>query len=148
MQHVETGVKPYPKIVLDVIKHFGECYVAHDRCLHCNDCIAFALIYSETMQVRMPPPGVPYSVGLGHEWNFVKFLGSTIAKEYLPCPHALSYEKVKRFAWSLLRLSRGERARLRECLLCHSEFKEPAYSDSVEVFVMSKEKFEEYRRYG
>jgi len=142
---MEKRVK-IPKKVLDVIAHYNQCFAERGRCLHCNDCIAFALINSESLKLRLPPRGVPYSVGLGHAWNFVKFLASTISKEYLPCERALPYKRIKSFAWALLRLSITERRHVRSCLITHAEFLEPTYTDGVRVYVMSPAKFEAYRR--
>jgi NADH dehydrogenase/NADH:ubiquinone oxidoreductase subunit G len=34
------------KHVLQVIDHYIECW-AENRCLHCGDCVAFALLFSE-----------------------------------------------------------------------------------------------------
>jgi hypothetical protein len=122
-----------PQKIIRVLKHYSECYVKRARCLHCNDCIAYALISSEALNVELPSRGVPYSVSQGHAWNFVKFLGSTIAKEYLPCDRALAYETVKDFAFALLRLPVEARRHLRCSLLAHAEFTEPEYTDGVHV---------------
>ena len=126
-----------PKKVLSVIKHYNECFAEKNRCLHCGDCVAFALIYSEILNLRLPPRGQPYAVGPGYAWNFVKFLGSTISREYLPCDRALPYERVKSFAWALLRLSIPTRRRIRNHLLAHCEFKDPTYCDGLYVFSKS-----------
>ena len=135
-----------PEKIRVVLNYYGECFAKRDRCLHCNDCIAFALIYSETLALRLPPKGVPYVVKPGHAWNFVKFLCSTISREYLPCDRALPYEQIKSFAWSLLRLPLKVRAEIRSHMICHSEFTSSKYSDGVLVFRMAPEKFEAYRR--
>ena len=123
-----------------MVNHYNECYAQRDRCLHCNDCIAFALIYSEALKLRLPPRGVPYAVEHGHAWNFVKFLGSTISREYLPCERALPYAKVRDFAWALLRLPLDARAWLRGCLICHCELASRSYQHGIRVFRMGKAK--------
>jgi len=120
------------KKILRVIEHYNECFAERERCLHCNDCIAYALIVSEALELKLPR-GQPYSIGQGHAWNFIKFLGSTISREYLPCDRALSYEQIKDFAKSLLHLPLETRRQLRGCLICHVEFTEPNYTDGVHV---------------
>ena len=121
-----------PQIVSDVIKHYNECYAKH--CIHCLDCIAFACIYSEILNLQLPRGGTPYVVkGDSHEWNFVKFLKSTITKEYLPCERALSEKKIQEFAWALLRIPPEHRKIIRRSLICHSEFKQPTYVKGLET---------------
>jgi len=131
-----------PKHVLKVIDHYNECFLKADRCLHCNDCIAFALLLSEHLNLWLPPPGVPYIVGGTGQWIFVKFLVSSISADYLPCKYgrALSRQDVKRFAWALLRLPLQARQRIRSALMAHDEFHgdaEMILRDSVKVFRVS-----------
>jgi hypothetical protein len=102
-------------------------------CIHCCDCIAYALIASEELKLELPR-GAPYMVvEPSHHWAFVKFLGSTISRDYLPCGRALCYEDVKDFAWSLPRLPVEVRRQLRSTLAAHTEFKARAYTGGVKV---------------
>jgi len=125
-----------PQIVSDVIKHYNECYAEGkiERCMHCLDCIAFACIYSEILNLQLPRGGVPYAIkGDSHEWNFIKFLKSTITKEYLPCERALSEKEIQEFALALLRIPPEHRRFIRASLICHSEFKKPKYIKGLET---------------
>jgi len=143
--HPESKI---PKMVHKVIKHYNRCYMEENRCIHCPDCIAFAIIFSEILELRMPPKGIPYAVpGTSYYWIFTKFLGSSISKEYIPCERALEYEEVKKFAWALLRLPVDLRGDLRKSLICHSEFKSTCYTDHIKVFRMKRERFEEHRKF-
>ncbi len=131
-----------PKHVLEVLNHYNECYSKANRCLHCGDCIAFALLISEHLNLWLPPPGVPYIVGDTGQWLFVKFLASTISAEYLPCRYdrALPRDKVKKFARALLRLPLQVRQHIRSSLIAHDEFHgdaERSLRDSVQVFRVS-----------
>jgi hypothetical protein len=135
----ESEALKVPKKVWAVLDHYNECFVQRNRCLHCNDCIAFALIYSEALNVKLPPRGVPYMVAPGHAWNFVKFLGSTISREYLPCDRALPYEQVRSFAWSLLRLPMEARQHIRAVIFTHTEFSQTEYDVGVKTFKASME---------
>jgi len=136
-----------PKIVKRVIDHYNDCFVKRD-CIHCPDCIAFAMIFSEILEMRLPPQGVPYVIpGDSHYWNFIKFLLSTITKEYLPCDRALDYETIKKFALALLRVPIDLRGSLRKRLICHAEFKMSEYKNVVIFYRMKPRKYERYRKF-
>ena len=122
-----------PKHVSKVLEHYNGCFAKRDRCIHCGDCIAFALIYSEALQLRLPPRGVPYMLQPGHAWNFVKFLTTSISRPYLRCDRALPANKIRKFALSLLRLPFKARSQIRRQLFCHSEFKSEEYTPGILV---------------
>jgi len=134
-----------PKAITSILKYYNECFVKRGRCMHCGDCIAFALIYSEALQLRLPPRGVPYMLQPGHAWNFVKFLTSSISRPYLRCDRALPANKIKKFALSLLRLPFKTRSQIRGFLFCHAEFEFDEYAPGILVFRMSPRKYELYR---
>jgi hypothetical protein len=128
---MNRSLSPLPKKVVKVVEHYNNCF-AKD-CMHCIDCIAFALIYSEALNLKIPCNFTPYVIGPGHAWNFVKFLGSSISREYLPCDRALPYKQVKDFAFSLLRLPIETRKLARFSLIAHTEFLDSKYSDGIAV---------------
>jgi len=122
-----------PKHVIDIIQHYRECWEKANRCIHCGDCIAFALAFSENSELWLPPRGVPYSYGDTGEHSFVKFLSSTISSAYLPCNYgrALSKKRIDRFAKALLRLPLEARKSIRSVtFLAHAEFHEKDISKS------------------
>ncbi len=110
------------------IRHFDQCFAKENRCLHCLDCIAFALLYAEDNNLTEPSAPVEYIIeGDNKFWIFKKFLLSTIVNDpnyqYLPCKRALSYDKVSELADLLLKLTKKQKKALRQTLLCHAEFK-------------------------
>ena len=91
---------------MDARKHFvEECY-ALTNCLHCPDCLAFALKFFKEVK----------SMEKGKERNIVvKFILSSIASENLPCEKALSANELKSYINELLE---GQQ----ELPICHYEF--------------------------
>lgn len=106
-------------------------------CIHCLDCIAFALLYAERNNLNEPPPSENYVIEWGGKFGlFKKFLLSTIANDpyhkYLPCKNALSYNEVHELADSLLKLTKKQKQEVRKTLLCHIEFKVDLIGRQVE----------------
>lgn len=116
------------KKIVKYINHFNKCFAKENRCLHCLDCIAFALLYAEDNNLTEPSAPVEYMIeGDNKFWNFKKFLLSTIVNDpyhqYLPCKNALTYDEVWELADLLLKLAKKQKKTLRRNLLCHTEFK-------------------------
>jgi len=138
------------KKMLKYISHFDECFVKENRCIHCLDCVAFALLYAEENNLTEPSSPVEYIIeGTSKFWNFKKFLLSTIAEEYLPCKMALTYEEVWELADLLLRLTNKQKRVLRRNLLCHTEFKADEFTGSFNygLLVLEDEKLVQVENY-
>jgi len=106
-----------PKYIQKIEKHLFDCYNKH-HCIHCFDCIAFALLYAEDnlIHVKKYPNPLPDKL-----IYFSKYLYSAINRDYLPCKYALTGKQVKIYKDWLSRLSIEEKRKYRSMLLCHSE---------------------------
>ena len=109
-----------PKYISRVHNHFFECFTEHNRCIHCFDCIAFAIIFSQKEQLSNPKYIDSYA-----EIMFYKFLKSTIKKVCLRCGRGISFDQVKRYAEWILSLSSEDRDKLRKMIYAHAEFQHP-----------------------
>jgi|GEM_PF-3760369 len=145
------------KKILEYLRHFDQCFTKKKRCIHCLDCIAFALLYAEDNNLTEPSAPVEHLItGNNKFWLFKKFLLSTIVNEpnyqYLPCERALSYNQVSELADLLLKLTKEQKKALRQKLLCHAEFKADGFTGRFEygLLVLDGEKlvpvdnYEEY----
>ena len=134
----EESITKIPKFLTEIITHYRNCWVKANRCIHCGDCIAFALAFSEHLELWYPPGGVSYLSGMSGEHSFIKFLEVTISSDYLPCKYnrALSQGKITRFAAALLRQPVKIRKGIRSLpFLAHSEFmQEDITISTMEVF--------------
>ncbi len=123
----EESPPKIPKYIQKILVHYRQCWPKTDmRCLHCGNCIAFVLAISEELKLWLPRGGVPSYLGATGETSFIKFLGSTISSEYLPCRYnrALSLKRIDSFSMGLLRLPIETRRWIRSLTyLGHSEFK-------------------------
>ena len=92
--------------IVDPRKYYvEECY-AMTNCLHCPDCLAFALKFFKEIKSKEK----------ARERNLVvKFILSTIASENLPCEKALPANDLKSYINQLLE-GQGELP------ICHYEF--------------------------
>jgi hypothetical protein len=75
--------------------YIEECY-ALQGCLHCPDCLAFALRYYQGVKEKQT------SNGKKRREVVVKFLMSSIAAETLPCQKALRLADLKQYVNDLL----------------------------------------------
>lgn len=91
-----------------------ECY-AMRGCLHCADCLAFALKYLNEVESGRGEAETPPTAG-SRKRLVTKFIISTISSENLPCEKALSAESLKEYIKGLLE---GEG----EIPICHYEFR-------------------------
>lgn len=87
--------------------YIEECYGLRN-CLHCPDCLAFALKYQKQMGSTMKEKDQVYALVL-------KFAVSTIASENLPCEYAQRQDNLREY---LKQLFKGEA----ELPICHYEF--------------------------
>jgi len=108
-----------PKYVREVLDRLTRCFEERD-CLHCSDCVAFALMYLDATGVRLRRGDIFHS---REGVVFVKFLVSTMSREYMPCERCPDENAVEKFAEGLLRLDDEAREEVMEMFPHHSEFK-------------------------
>ena len=125
-----------PKYVEKIHDYFDECYLNQKRCIHCYDCISFALIFAQKEKSYLPPQGVIFSTADGNENTFIKFLCSTITKEYLRCNRGITYKIAYKYSKWLLRLSKEDKEQFRKNCLCHTELQEDLciYENSLKIY--------------
>ncbi len=109
-----------PKFVIRILKKLENCFKNRNRCIHCHDCIAFALIYAEENQIDN---SVTHNDPRVWKENlFTKFLRTTINKRYLTCA-VITDSEMDRFSKYLSALSVEDKGKFRRYTKAHTEFK-------------------------
>ncbi|MEW6189318.1 MAG: hypothetical protein AB1466_04295 [Actinomycetota bacterium] len=100
-------------MALDPRKYYNEECYALQNCMHCADCIAFALRYLREAELA---PDKREEAATRKRRTVIKFILSTIASENLPCEKALPLVDLKTYVNKLLQ---GEE----ELPICHYDFR-------------------------
>ena len=101
------------EMVEDPKQFYTENCYALRGCLHCPDCIAFALKFYKSARSPKSEHGDDHMPGRALT---IKFILSTIASESLPCEYALSSANLRNYINQLM----DEEAQLPHC---HYEFR-------------------------
>lgn len=96
---------------LEPRKYYNEKCYALKNCLHCPDCLAFALRYFR----ELPKEREESKKGLDARSLVTKFLLMTISAESLPCADALTSKELKSYIGLLFEEKE-------ELPICHYEF--------------------------
>jgi len=116
-------LSPWPKYIEKVVEHLRKCFTDR-RCALCSDCLALALMLAENLPRVV---GRSYLITEGRAAIIIKFITTTLSREYNPCQHSLDSNTVKKLArWVVAQAGKTQRFMLRGALPCHEEFKQEA----------------------